>query len=66
MLMSVRSARLLAEKTQAQMAMALGVCRDTYVKYERHPEEMPIRMAMEFSRITGVSVDALFFHSKSS
>ena len=30
--------------TQQEMAQEIGVCRDTYISYEKNPNKMPIKV----------------------
>ena len=46
--------------TQAEMAVRLQVCRQTYCRYERCPETMPLGIAARFAGVVGRSAIALF------
>lgn len=59
MAMTVKQARVGANLTMREMAKKLGRHEQTYSKYEKHPEEMPIKMALRVSEITGVPMDDL-------
>ena len=58
---TVKQARLLAGKTQEEMADAIGVHRSTYIKLEANPDTMTIRQAKRFSQATGIPMDHIFF-----
>lgn len=66
MVFTVKQARLLAEKTQAEMAKLLGVSRDTYRKIEKFPEQATISQARSISAITSIPVDQIFFTGNST
>lgn len=61
MVLSLKQARLLSEKTQREMAEKLRICVDTYREIERHPERATINQAKMLSAITGRTVDEIFF-----
>ncbi|MBA9086985.1 DNA-binding XRE family transcriptional regulator [Fontibacillus solani] len=61
MTVSPKQARLLCEKTQREIAGILGVHRDTYMKWEKNPDVMPVGKAKEFASIVGRNVDEIFF-----
>ena len=58
---TVKQARRLADKTQAEMAALLGISRDTYRKIEMFPEQATIAQAHNISAITKIPVDQIFF-----
>lgn len=58
---TLKQARQLAGKTQAQVADYLGIDRGTYVKYEANPEIISVGMAKAIANYLGFSVDAIFF-----
>ncbi len=66
MVYTVKQARVLADKTQAEMAQALGISRWTYRKIELHPEEAKIGQARKISEITGVPLDDIIFIADST
>ena len=66
MVYSVKQARALADKTQAEMAEKLGVTRDTYRKIEQNPGRATIDQAVAISRITGIPIDQIFFDRDST
>ncbi|WP_217594110.1 helix-turn-helix domain-containing protein [Cohnella sp. GbtcB17] len=61
MTLTVRQARLLSDKTQQNMADMMDVHKQTYAKWEKHPDAMPVGKAKEFSAIVGLGVDEIFF-----
>lgn len=58
---SVEQARRFANKTQQEMAVLMGICRDTYRNIEHNPEDATIRQAKDISHITGIPIDQIFF-----
>lgn len=58
---TLKQARLLCDKTQKQMAESLSVSRDTYRKIEENPDVATIRQAKIICKITGLSIDQIFF-----
>lgn len=63
---SVRQARALAEKTQAEMAERLGVTRETYRRIEQNPGRATVDQAIAIARITGIPIDQIFFADDST
>lgn len=63
---TVKQARRLADKSQAEMALLLGVSRWTYRKIESHPENAKIGQARKISEITGVPLDDIIFAEDST
>lgn len=61
MAFTVKQARMLAEKTQRQMAEMLGVCVDTYRSIELHPDTATVEQAKIISKVTGIPYDQIFF-----
>lgn len=61
MVISPKQARVLSDLSQKQIAEKLGVHRQTYMKWERNPDEMPVGKAKEFSEIVERGVDEIFF-----
>lgn len=62
--MELREARQGANMTQAEVADHLGVSRPTYIKMEKHPDEVTISDAVRLADLFGVNVDAIFFGQK--
>lgn len=56
----VRIARLLRDLTQAQLAEAVGVTRQTVVAIEAGDYAPSVYLALEVARVLGESVEALF------
>lgn len=63
---SLKQARLLSDLSQKEVAKRLGVHRQTYMKWEHNPDEMPVGKAKDFSVIVGRKVDEIFFNSIST
>lgn len=63
---TLKQARLFSGFSQAEIATLLGVHRQTYMKWEKNADEMPLGKAREFSRITQVSIDNIFFNYDST
>lgn len=66
MAMSLKAARQISGLTQKEMAEKMGICRHTYMKYEKEPNQIPIGAAKAISKITGVGIDEIFFGHKST
>lgn len=60
MKLTVKQARRMAEKTQAEMAKELGIDRSTYIKLEKDPDRATVSQAKKISQVTGVPVGSLF------
>lgn len=61
MSLSVRQARLLSEKTQAQVAKKMGICVQTYRKLEENPKKMTMEQAKLFCIAVNRGIDELIF-----
>lgn len=59
--MELREARKASNLTQAEVADHLGISRPTYIKMEKHPDEVTIADAQKLAELFGVAVDAIFF-----
>ena len=59
--LTLKKARLVNEKTQQEMADALGVYIDTYRKMEERPERVTIENAKKIARFLNMSVNEIFF-----
>ena len=59
--LTLKKARLVNEKTQQEMADALGVYIDTYRKWEERPERVTIENAKKIANFLGLSVNEIFF-----
>ncbi|MCY9579590.1 helix-turn-helix transcriptional regulator [Paenibacillus alvei] len=66
MKLTVKMARVFAGLKQREVAEILGVHVQTYMKWERNPEEMSIGTAKQFSRIVGIGVEEIFFDKESN
>lgn len=61
MKLSVKQARIMSDKTQREMAAAIGVSRDVYRRIEKYPGTATIEQAKRFCRATGFCIDRIFF-----
>lgn len=61
MMITVKKARQLKEMTQRQMAGEMGISRDTYRKIECNPNCATIEQAKAIARLTGFTVEQIFF-----
>lgn len=66
MKLTMKQARLLAELKQQEVAEILGVHVQTYMKWEKNPEEMSIGTAKQFSRIVKREFEEIFFDTESN
>lgn len=66
MTVTPKQARKFIDLSQQDVADKLGVHRQTYMKWERNPDEMPVGVAKEFSKIVGRGVDEIFFTTMST
>ena len=53
----LRDLREDADKTQAEVAAALGISQTMYARYERGANELPIRHLIRLAQYYGVSSD---------
>lgn len=58
-----KQARMLADKTQMEVAKSLGISRFTYRVLEANPERFTIRQAYLFAEAVGMSFDMIKFFS---
>ena len=56
-----KQARLLAGKSQDEMAKALNIHRQTYAKLEKNPEQITIAQAHVFAEYVGIDYDRIKF-----
>jgi DNA-binding XRE family transcriptional regulator len=63
---SIKQARLYAGKTQAEMAKALGIHRQTYMHLERDPYAVTVAQGYAIAKITGVNFEDIFFGNDST
>lgn len=59
--LTLKKARLVSEKTQQEMADAIGVYIDTYRKMEERPEKVSIENAKKIAKFLNMSVNDIFF-----
>lgn len=59
--LTLKKARLVNEKTQQEMANAIGVYIDTYRKMEENPERVTIENAKKIAKFLNMSVNEIFF-----
>lgn len=62
---TVKQVRLMADKTQHEMAEELGIGVDTYRRIERNPNSATVEQAKQISNIVGISYDIIFFGTDS-
>jgi DNA-binding XRE family transcriptional regulator len=65
MKITMKQARILADLTQIEIAEILGVHVQTYMKWEKDPEEMSVGTAKQFARIVKREFDEIFFDDES-
>jgi len=61
MALTLKKARLISEKTQKEMAEAIGVYVETYRKLEKNPELCTIEQAKKIARYLNLTVNEIFF-----
>ena len=61
MQLTIKQARLISGKTQADMAAELQMHVQTYAKLEKNPENATIEQAKRISDTLKVPIDELFF-----
>lgn len=61
MRVTVKQARVGIDATMAEMAEKMGVCLDTYRKFENEPGKMTVNQALKFARLTGITLHDIFF-----
>ena len=47
--------------SQAQIAKKLGVSLSTYIRWEQHPEKIPIGMGVKIAELLETTYDVLIF-----
>ena len=62
--LTIRQARRLAEKTQAEVAFAIGVCEHTYRKIENSPQTATMAQLLKIASYLNVPFDCLFFETE--
>ena len=63
---TVKQARVLRGKTQAEMAKYLGVCKDTYRAIEQNPCRTTVPQAKAICEYLGFELDQIFFGGDST
>lgn len=58
---SVKAARIDAGLTQEEVANKLNIHAQTYMKLEKSPEKMTVRMANDFCKIVNRNLEAIYF-----
>ncbi|OKP94782.1 helix-turn-helix transcriptional regulator [Paenibacillus sp. P32E] len=66
MKLTVKQARLFSGKTQQEIADVLSVHVQTYMKWERNPDEMSVGTAKQFARIVEQDFESIFFDVESN
>lgn len=66
MKLTLKQARLLSDLTQKEVAEILGVHVQTYMKWERNPEDMSVGTAKQLSKIFNVDFEEIFFDKESN
>ena len=66
MQITMKQARIGADMTQAEVADKMGVHPTTYLRMEKHPEDLSIKQAHLFSNIVGVDFDDILFVNNSN
>ena len=66
MQITMKQARVGANMTQQQVADALGVHVQTYMRMENNPEDVTIKQGKSFSEIVGVRFEDIFFINSSN
>lgn len=64
--LTLKQARLLADMTQKQVAKAIGVSRETYMKLEKTPDTATIAQAKAISKTLNRPYDEIFFGNNSN
>ena len=59
--LTIKTARLLADMTQVEMAKALGVAESTYAKYESYRNFMRMDTAYKFASLVNRELDDIIF-----
>lgn len=56
----LKELRVLSEKSQAEVARQIGVSRVTYIKLERNPEEITVKVAKKIIELFKTPFDEIF------
>lgn len=65
MILTVKQARLIADKTQRQMAKELAISVDTYRKIEYNSDVATVEQAKKISEVLGMDYNIIFFGNDS-
>lgn len=60
---TLKAARVNAGLSQEELADKLGVHRQTIANFEREPEKISIKIAVELCDILGIGINEIFFSS---
>ncbi|MFD1883946.1 helix-turn-helix transcriptional regulator [Paenibacillus wenxiniae] len=66
MILTMKQARMLADKKQKEIAEVMGVHPQTYGKWEKNPDLITIGEAKQFCELVGVDFESIFFSSESN
>lgn len=66
MQITMKQARVGADMTQADVAEKMGIHPTTYLRMEKHPEDLTIKQARVFSNIVGLKFDDIIFVDESN
>lgn len=66
MKVTIKGLRTSLKLTQDEMAKRLGLSRSTYIWYEQHPIEMPIKYALQIVEATGGTLDNIDYGDSES
>lgn len=66
MIFTVRQARTYRDLTQDEIAERLGISKCTYLKYEKHPEQMRGEMMVRFAEVVGFPLEQISFAPEST
>lgn len=61
MALTLKQARLVNEKSQAEMAAMLGIHVNTYRHLEEKPDDVTVSQAKKISEFLGISYNDIFF-----
>lgn len=56
----LKNMRLLAGKTQKQMADLVGISRDTYLNYEKEVSKIPLEYFVVWSKVCKIDFTSIF------
>lgn len=66
MTLTLKQARIGINATQKDIAHKMGIHPQTYLKFEKNPSCMTIAQAKSFAKITGVTIEQIFFAQNSN